>query len=227
MGKIYSNSLLNIGALDSGSPICGLFRHFTSKDSPTKIRWSPTRQDEPILFYLEHTYSLIDRYEGLTALGHDLEYSPLMGRGWVLQECVLAPRMLSFGRRGILWQCSQLAATSGYPYGFISDFVRGHYVWRLPFWMLKNTDVDNKSRMKKIKAKWINTLDAYWQSRLTYPEKDIFAALNGIGAEVAKFSGSEFRYGILASTFPEALLYKRKHDQMHRFIRNKTKPTWH
>ncbi|KAI1162957.1 hypothetical protein F5B18DRAFT_621466 [Nemania serpens] len=53
----------------------------------------------------------------------------------------------------------------------------------------------------------MRTFSTYCESRLTYPEKDIFVALSGIGAELLKVSGGLFMYGIWDPTLLETLFY--------------------
>lgn len=43
--------------------------------------------------------------------------APLNQRGWVLQERLLAPRILHFCRRELFWECCETAASETYPSG--------------------------------------------------------------------------------------------------------------
>ena len=47
-----------------------------------------------------------------------LQETPLMGRGWVHQERLLAPRVLHFGKTGLAWECEDLMASEAFPTGF-------------------------------------------------------------------------------------------------------------
>ncbi|MCJ1456329.1 hypothetical protein MMC28_006690 [Mycoblastus sanguinarius] len=47
----------------------------------------------------------------------ELLRAPLMQRAWVFQERLLAPRVLHFGARQILWECPELEACETYPEG--------------------------------------------------------------------------------------------------------------
>ena len=46
--------------------------------------------------------------------------SPLSGRGWVLQERLLAPRTLHFGREQLFWECCECRHLEGYAYQSLS-----------------------------------------------------------------------------------------------------------
>lgn len=65
---------------------------------------------------------------------HDIRYSPLNSRGWVLQEVgsqstshahwlmisqrQLSPRVLNFTKTQMYWECDEMQASESYPYGF-------------------------------------------------------------------------------------------------------------
>lgn len=110
MGRVYANSLLNIGALDSTELTHGLFGSRPLHTTNSRILWSPTRQDGRKVFHITRRDILVD----VTLALLKLRSSALMRRGRVIQECVLAPRMLSFGSGEVFWQCSQLAACENY-----------------------------------------------------------------------------------------------------------------
>ncbi|KAI1422270.1 heterokaryon incompatibility protein-domain-containing protein [Xylaria sp. FL1777] len=243
MGKVYANSLLNIGALESDGPSHGLFRYSLSFGfGSSKIHWSPTRRDATILFRITQ---IRDR-EAPLSISKTL-HSNLLDRGWVVQECAMAPRMLSFANDEVIWQCSQSVASEGFDIieagrmgpleGWKNDMFFGH-----PFWLFKSPRNDSRGlSLRNINIQWMMTLKTYCRSRLSYPQKDLFTALDGIGAELAKISGSRFGYGMLASTLLEALIYGTEDLQNVHYgsqlattsfpraaaKRDKTRPTWH
>jgi len=54
-----------------------------------------------------------------------LTREPLNQRGWVLQERILSPRVLHFGRGQLFWECRHFVACETYHQG-LPDSVRGH-----------------------------------------------------------------------------------------------------
>ena len=46
--------------------------------------------------------------------------SPLGGRGWALQERLLAPRTLHFGREQLFWECRGCRRPEGHAYRSLS-----------------------------------------------------------------------------------------------------------
>ncbi|KAI1291475.1 heterokaryon incompatibility protein-domain-containing protein [Xylaria venustula] len=204
MGRVYANALLNIGAIESSGPSQGLFRESSpSCGTSSTIVWSPTQRDGAILFRVTKT----DRVFFGTPVD-ELMGSNLMTRGWVLQECIMAPRMLSFAKDKVAWQCSELAASEGVSMWEITSDERSS-MWDQPFWLFTTSPTSTyRTPHLDTKSRWISTLEYYCQTCLTYPEKDLFAALDGVGKELAKFSGSRFENGTFASTLLETLLYE-------------------
>ncbi|KAI0405188.1 heterokaryon incompatibility protein-domain-containing protein [Xylaria palmicola] len=218
MGKVYSNSLLNIGALDSTDPTQGLFRSRSRTARKSRLLWSPTRQDKPRNFYITQTYG------GIDMAFYYFKSSSLMRRGWVIQECVLAPRMLSFGSE-VFWQCSQAAACEQYPDTDLPAYSRliGH-----PFWVLGYLSDSHKDSGIDVTYQWLSALNTYCRSKLTYPDKDLFAAIDGIGTVLCQKFGGRFKHGMWDAALPEALLFGGGfHSQGGLTAGNGFRPTWH
>ncbi|KAI0966577.1 heterokaryon incompatibility protein-domain-containing protein [Xylaria arbuscula] len=226
MGHVYANGLLNIGALDSDGPSHGIFLNRTDRSINGRMIWSSTQQSGSRSFYIipeaERT--------GLWLSFTDLHFSRLLKRGWVLQECVLAPRMLSYGDQ-VFWQCSELAASEVSPDGALlrspgDDSKRSTYH---PFWMLEDPSTIKQSSTSDFRAQWMRTFRTYCESSLTYPEKDAFVALDGVGTELLKVSGGLFMYGIWDSTLLETLPYSSYLPVSGLLppTRNRTRPSWH
>lgn len=45
------------------------------------------------------------------------ERAPVNIRAWVVQERLLAPRVLHFGQTQVIWECRELSACELYPHG--------------------------------------------------------------------------------------------------------------
>jgi hypothetical protein len=141
--------------------------------------------------------------------------------------------MLSFGKKEIFWQCSEVAACELFPDQGKLRFGRsdGRFTNRHPFWLLRELVAVPGLSALDMKERWLEALETFCRSQLTYPEKDLFAALDGIGTQFGKLSGSLFRHGILASAFLETLLFvadpEPTHDNAPDRVPRTTRPTWH
>ncbi|KAI1127036.1 heterokaryon incompatibility protein-domain-containing protein [Nemania abortiva] len=206
MGKVYANSLLNIGAAESKGPTQGLFRD----RRPLDIR----------------------KFREVSGIEEMQLNSSLFKRAWVIQECVMAPRMLSFARGHVYWQCSQLCACEGDPDEVKISFREHASIWHRshPFWILDSLAPDRRPDPKDIEHRWASFLDAYCTSRLTYFKKDHFKALDAVAKKFERLSGEMVKYGVMASTLPKALLFNTIPERPeappsnHMFFRDARKP---
>ncbi|KAI1491691.1 heterokaryon incompatibility protein-domain-containing protein [Biscogniauxia mediterranea] len=200
MDKVYTNSHINVGAAKANSPVDGLFseREGCDEAPPASIRWSPRRYMSPVYFRLCDAWYNHRIGKELSSLSN----CTLFRRGWVLQECVLAPRMLTFSRDQIIWQCSEVVACEAHPE--LGDPIAVRF--GSPFWMLSEIS-SNPDWKSNYEAQWFLTLSTYSRSELTYPEKDVLEAVSGIGKHLGRMTGCAFRYGIFGSTMMHALLW--------------------
>jgi hypothetical protein len=110
MGKVYSNGLLNIAATSSTDGEGGLFT-----ERPSKLPLESTACYISS-FWTDHSSSnlLIHR----RSLPHTMLLAgPLLSRGWVLQERIMAKRMLHFGQQQLYWECNEHDCCEIYPSG--------------------------------------------------------------------------------------------------------------
>jgi len=118
--------------------------------------------------------------------------SPLMGRGWVLQETTLAPRTLHFGRDRLYWQCPTQKASEEYPLDL--HFNRMRYDRAI----FPGAEDDDKSFFGP--PGWASIVHKYSRCDLTFPAKDKLVAISAI----AKKYGIEDDY--LAGLWRQDLL---------------------
>ncbi|KUJ21590.1 uncharacterized protein LY89DRAFT_378289 [Mollisia scopiformis] len=61
----------------------------------------------------------------------DVDETPLMLRGWVVQERVLSHRILYLGKRQVFWECQELQACQVFPEGVPNPFFLRYAVKRV------------------------------------------------------------------------------------------------
>lgn len=159
MADVYSNSLLNIGALDSIGPADGLFRTRPLEAISGRVIWKPTHEEGRCLYRITRAPN---NRENIKHSFEGLRECALLKRGWVVQECVLAPRMLSFSSEGALWQCSHKLASETAPAGRLvqSDGNTQRWLRLHIFWLLGDSSVRQPSIIE-IKARWLFALTTY------------------------------------------------------------------
>lgn len=95
MRDVYAQSLLTVSASRSPSTTFGIF---SERDAKTDHCW--------INVGSENSKNKVYLRLGSELWDDTLRSSPLSGRGWTLQEGLLAPRTLSYGSQQMVWECS-------------------------------------------------------------------------------------------------------------------------
>jgi hypothetical protein len=183
MDKVYAHSFLNIAATGADDGSKGLF---VTRDPDYELRptsttwWPPSQLDvaaEDATEYVLNDVFLFDR---------ELMSAPLNRRAWVLQERLLAPRVLHFGAGQIFWECKRGTLCERFPKA-IPSFMRNfaHVAFKSltrangkPIaW--NTTSADQKSRRTNAQAYslWNQYVTAYSASLLTYQSDKMIALL--------------------------------------------------
>ncbi|KAI9710261.1 MAG: hypothetical protein M1820_002755 [Bogoriella megaspora] len=179
MEEIYGNSYLSLAAVSADNCQQGLFWQRTSSGAPpsvTSVNWG--RRDTKSVVIRE------DFWKG------EVLSEPLYTRGWVLQERMLAPRILHFQRRQVLWQCPSLTACEAIPEGLslvVDDERKYELRWRQLFYRQKSSEL-SKDDIADLHEVWRLAVQSYTSCDLT-KSGDKLMAITGI----AKKMQSEFR----------------------------------
>ena len=101
MKEVYTNAVLTVIASNSPSTRSGIFSPRLAGLKGVLEYRAPNKTSK---MYLRSGNELWD---------HSLQSSPLVGRGWTLQEGLLAPRTISYGSQQMIWECSQFQTDEG------------------------------------------------------------------------------------------------------------------
>ena len=206
MDKVYTHACLNISATASTDGSQGLFR---SRDpavvlKPTIVSWCPPTNG---------TQDPREKAEWVLTelffLNRQLMHEPLHHRAWVLQERLLANRVLHFGASQLFWECKHGVLCERFPDhlpSFMHNFgpatfksFTGAYG---QVFAPTTTATPPDSAMYKLLNK---VVDAYSQSLLTY-HSDKLIALSGIAKLMQGMFQDEYIVGMwrscLASQLP-------------------------
>ncbi|KIX98787.1 uncharacterized protein Z520_05248 [Fonsecaea multimorphosa CBS 102226] len=185
MSTIYGQSYLNIAAMDSNDSRGGCFRS-TGSDKrypPHTVPGHPTLQ--------------IQQQPHFTHLDFGANYftsgasPPLLRRGWVLQERLLSPRCVYYGRDELLWECKACADCFCGGTNVIARFKDVHHRSLTP-----NGD--------PLPFAWMRVTERYSCLDLTH-DSDRAIALSGIAQEAVQ-SGRGGKY--LAGLWWDKLAYQ-------------------
>ncbi|ETS87204.1 hypothetical protein PFICI_01032 [Pestalotiopsis fici W106-1] len=211
MCSVYTNSFLNIGSAHSDGPNGGLFHKHAISDWQYFIKWQPTSDDDELLLELEVDGPSFNEIYNFTS--RSLMSSVMSTRAWIVQEIVLSPRMLTFTDEQLYWQCSESHACEAFPLQTSNGI--DHTRRCSPFWVMESgrqyPPSNNGSasiELRRLRSRWFQILDLYFKAKLSYPEKDLLKALDGIGQRFAQLTGQAYWGGILEGTFPQALLWE-------------------
>ncbi|KAI0376402.1 HET-domain-containing protein [Hypomontagnella monticulosa] len=151
---------------------------------------------------------------------------PLTKRAWVLQERLMAPRTIHFGRRQVFWECSELHACETHPKGFGEFHPSNHFASAqvdgkcdgvgIPLWKqliatptIPHTTKDPQARTF---TDWSTIITLYSGTKLTVPS-DKLVAVSGLAKDVRKrlqcVRPGEHRYlaGLWEDVLMETLLW--------------------
>lgn len=216
MADVYQGALFNLAATGSADGQGGLFhdrnvnmvpRCIVEIDWPKnfiqKLRKPPERGKSTKGFYEVRSDGFWRR---------ELERAPLVQRAWVLQERLLAPRVVHFGARQVLWECLELEACETYPNGLpfehiprrfkgLDPAVDGKRIRR----NLGPTHIDNDQF--DAYYLWNNIITSYSEGALSH-EEDKLIALSGVAKYMESILHDRYLAGLWQQGFPSQLLWR-------------------
>ena len=139
----------------------------------------------------------------------ELERAPLLQRAWVLQERLLAPRVVHFGARQVLWECFELEACQTYPDGLPFEYSPHRF-----------KGLDPSSDGKRIRQNlgvdtdrydtyylWHNIVTAYSEGALSHGE-DKLIAISGVAKYMQLMLHDRYLAGLWHQCLPSQLLWR-------------------
>jgi hypothetical protein len=188
MQHVYGNSYCNIAATDSHDGRGGCFRtRDTNALKPLRVGFTD--------------YYLLDA--GIW--WKHFKNAPLNRRAWVLQERLLAPRVLHFDRDQLVWECSELTACERFPTGF-NDLITGPLL-RTPLESVFRSALETGPQGRAIYDIWKPIVEAYSLSALT-KESDRLIALHGVAMKIKDLLGCQYAAGLFSKDMESQLAWK-------------------
>ena len=200
MGDVYGNSYCNLMAASvTPDSTSGLFTHRNPSDLQPCVIKPPN--------------DLVDGTHGqsyycfpINIWNRGVSQSPLFTRGWVMQELMLAPRILHFGKDQTFWECLELRACESLPGG-------------IPTESKVKPSLDDVSASSSYSSRrnassltpyyrWEAIIDRYSTTSLTFPERDKLTALSGITRRVEM--GDRYLAGLWENYLITQLLWERQ-----------------
>ncbi|KAF2442212.1 HET-domain-containing protein [Karstenula rhodostoma CBS 690.94] len=225
MGEVYHHSYLNISATAAKDGDQGLFlprRPEYLWENEINVNYTGTNAfgSEGVTMGRDELTrcNIID----LSFWSELVDQAPVNQRGWVLQERLLAPRVLHFCHNQIAWECGGFQDVEGYPdkhttlkvrYGDIIDEGR-----------LKDLDEKHGLRLRDFRLKgfpdpdkhmpklgtyelWKCMVEVYSRTRLTV-SRDKLIALSGIAQKFSETTQCEYVAGMWREHLESQLLWQ-------------------
>lgn len=166
MSSVYGGSTMNIAAAGAANGSEGCF--LKSPGYVGKVQAS----DDFIDGDIQYDFTSIHYYMSAIPNSH------LCRRAWVLQERLLSPRTLYFGKGDIFWECKTKDASESFPEelpsGYLADFFHRPKV--------------------PLADMWPTVIELYTRAKLTYSD-DKLVAISGIAKEAQNESGDQYFAG--------------------------------
>jgi hypothetical protein len=226
MGDVYGNSTLTISAMASSRSTDGILQQGTSlPDTPWPATLEvPTESGSFVTMTVEREDS---DEESLATLERR---SPLSSRGWTLQEAVLSPRRLFYGKNRIYWRCStafksaaaahDLAPGPNTPEntfpGVSSVF---HSVAISP--QLRS----NRPEGSVVLEDYYRLVQSFSSRTLSFPS-DKFPAFSGLAQRLGHAVGGDYLAGLWSSDIKNGLLWKFDAGYCRHLTRPYRAPSW-
>ncbi|KAE8396135.1 heterokaryon incompatibility protein-domain-containing protein [Aspergillus alliaceus] len=139
---------------------------------------------------------------------------PLMKRAWVVQELLLASRLLHLSGNQLFWECYELNACETYPGGMPPGICEHRLpketVWQGFNYTKRHTDTTNKSSRPQslvlLWELWHKIVETYTSCNLTY-SKDKLVALSGIAKIMQQRLEDEYCAGLWRSQLVTQLFW--------------------
>ena len=219
MDRIYAGGALNISATHGRDGNAGCYSQRIEKPllPPIIVAW--LRYSGP---FTQPIYCELRASAHMPFSVESYGQSPVFSRGWIVQERILAPRVLHFARGEIVWECAEGEATESFP-----NTEEGSQM--LPG-QLSSPNLSSKSR-KTVLWLWGCAISRYTQTVLSVPNKDKMVAVQGISQRIAESLDDTLFFGFIACTLPRSLCwYVKDEDRRHKLpeqAENEFFPSWH
>lgn len=214
-GHYYRNSVLTLAATGASSSNQRLFLPRPGLSVPK----------EPLVYQEMSSYGNVNEVAvRLTApeWNKEIEYSPLLQRGWATQERYLSTGILHFTPNCVLWECHRLRATEADPSGLHTEKVMR--VWGSDHKFI-STFRDIQGDNSNIQASWRSFIESYDGTLFSYPS-DRLPALYSIAESMKHRVGENYIAGLWENSIPQDLCWMVTEPFFQSFQKVHTLPSW-
>jgi hypothetical protein len=200
MQDVYSNCVLNLTLAQASDPDQTCLEGYNSNEMVpfrTSISFGHNHTETHTYTVLPTNYFIKGLYE-----------QPVGRRAWVLQERLLATRVLSIGRGELFWDCNQLQhASESLPCGFEICYDLDRAILNRAMGLSIHS-IPQLSTHEDLERIWSLILTDYTARGLTHPRADKLVALSAIATRMAAAMKDEYLAGHFWKTLPLSLNWR-------------------
>ncbi|CAO2654064.1 Nn.00g107970.m01.CDS01 [Neocucurbitaria sp. VM-36] len=179
MSSVYGGSFINIAASSAINVHEGCFLK------------APYMVDGLRTSIMVNGSSLVRDFRSRTVYDMSTTRSHLATRAWAIQEKILPPRTMHFGKRGVFWECRAMTANEFLPDGFPCQLGSGL--------------LNERARKDGFRYWWADVVRLYSAANLTFSQ-DKLPALSGIARRIYDARGGPYIAGMWQKEDIEAQL---------------------
>jgi len=186
MQEVYQGSFLNLAADFAVDSTKGLFPDSLPRQIPiVHLPASTTPQAE----YIRHVIWYVYLWDW------EVEWSPLAARSWYVQERVLAPRILHFGKSQLFWECHEKRAAERHIVKEFAKLCEGCSRERGDEVLIKNFDWSGITKKDILEVIWPRIVYTFSKTDMSNPE-DKLIALAGVSRNLGTIAGCRYLAGL-------------------------------
>lgn len=191
MAQIYSGSIVTIAGVAAPNPDSGFM--YPRKPLCQMVLQTTDGEESGVITVSHFGYQRVNNYCPTTELN-----SPLLQRGWVLQERLLSGRILYFGSKNMYFECSE-----AYNFDNCHCSISRTYL---------GDDTAAKRLIGQFKSAyqifeyWVEIVETYGKTFLTHAT-DKLPALSAIASEFHRVTGYRYLAGLWQEDLPRALTW--------------------
>jgi Heterokaryon incompatibility protein (HET) len=228
MCQVYKNSYCNISATGGRDDHQGLYneRIKHSAEGSPGVGPNPSNKDSQRAEAVMQRRNIVDQ----PSWEQKVEAAPLNTKAWVLQERLLAPRVLHFCEDEIAWECHELDASESAPAGIVGfEPKRGASRGRVRLKSLlgaPNSLEDEAVTTDRAHDNWKRIIARYSVTDLPHPQ-DKLIALAGIAEQMSTQIEAPYVAGMWTNKYFTSQLLWRVEPQWNdgRFFYTSRRPT--
>lgn len=207
MGLIYRNSAVTISATASKGSKHGIINQDVQEDPtpplPASVRVSKGSADTITVLRQDPDEETLCKLD-ISSM------SPLSSRGWILQESVLSPRQLYYGRCQIYWRCpTGYQAADGTSAGLRLPALTYPHLSTVLYRDIRRSQTERLPAERLVFKDYYDLVENYTQRRLTF-SSDKLPAFSGVSGRLHPAVGGRYLAGLWAKDLAAGLLWQKE-----------------